>query len=82
MEDVLLEPGVEILCPTCRQWHDVFTKDEAPATGPYGPVRFLYFRCHYAEGFAGTWRVKSRHPSRKSSAQEITVVTRHLSDAG
>jgi hypothetical protein len=49
-----LQPGDEVRCPTCRQWHAVYRResDAVNKAHPYAQ-QMLYFTCRAGEYFAG-----------------------------
>lgn len=59
--DAPLQPGDELRCPHCPQWHVVITQH---ATGTEYTRRMLYFACRQGHYYAGQIGTPSRHPTR------------------
>ena len=60
---VLLQPGVDIRCPHCRDWHAVEPRHES---GTAYTAAMLYFSCRGNTYYAGQRGHPSRHESRCS----------------
>ena len=57
-----LQPGDELRCPHCRQWHRVVAQH---TTGTEYTLRMLYFVCRQGHYYAGQMDTPSRHPTRQ-----------------
>ena len=64
IEPIRLEPGEELRCPHCRQWHPVI----APHTeGTLYTLDMLYWECAKGVYFAGSRGTVSRQTTRRST---------------
>lgn len=67
MDALPLEPGDELCCPHCRQWHPVI----APyASGTDYTIGMLFFACRGLQYFAAQRGHVSRHETRRPARLE------------
>jgi hypothetical protein len=57
------QPGDEVRCAKCRQWHVVFTRAR-PDDHPYVAL-MLFFKCRGQSYFAGVIGGEARLPARR-----------------
>ena len=62
---VLLQPGVDIRCPHCRDWHAVEPRHES---GTAYTTAMLYFSCRGSTYYAGQRGHPSRHETRRDAS--------------
>ena len=67
MESRDLQPGDELRCPHCRNWHPLIQKH---TEGTDATIRMLYFGCGGVPFFGGFIDSGSRHETRKAGRED------------